>query len=72
MHAEVRRVARQLEADRKVTLSGAPRLLRDLHETMMIMASAIMPPDVMENTKSVLAITFEDTLLRGYSLHSKM
>ena len=29
--AGVRRVARQLEADRKVTMSRAPRLLRELH-----------------------------------------
>lgn len=35
--AEVRRVARQLEADRKVTMSRAPRVLRELHETLCIM-----------------------------------
>jgi len=41
--AEVRRVARQLEADRKVTTSRAPRLLRELHETLMIMAIWLLP-----------------------------
>ena len=35
--AEVRRVARQLEADTKVTMSRAPRLLRELYETMLIL-----------------------------------
>lgn len=34
---EIRRVARQLEADRKVTMSRAPRILRELYETLLIM-----------------------------------
>lgn len=37
--SEVRRVARQLEADRKVTISRPPRLLRELYETLLIIAS---------------------------------
>ena len=37
--SEVRRVARQLEADRKVTMSRSPRLLRELYEALLIMAS---------------------------------
>ena len=36
--ADIRRVARQLEADKKVTLSRAPRLLHELYETLLIMA----------------------------------
>lgn len=36
--AEVRRVARQLEADQKVTMSRSPRLLRELLETLQVMA----------------------------------
>lgn len=35
---QVRRVARQLEADRKVTISRAPRITRELYETLLIMA----------------------------------
>lgn len=34
---EFRRVARQLEADRNVTMSRSPRLLRELYETLLIM-----------------------------------
>ena len=36
--AEVRRVARQFEADRELTMSRAPRLLRELSETISIIA----------------------------------
>ena len=36
--AEVRRVARQLEADRSVTMSRAPRLFRELYETLCVIA----------------------------------
>lgn len=36
--AEVRRVARQLEADQKVSMSRSLRLLRELYETLRIMA----------------------------------
>ena len=43
---ELRRVARQLEADRKVTLSRAPRLLRELYETILLMAGELVPNDV--------------------------
>ncbi|KAI0558477.1 Ribonuclease H-like protein [Gracilaria domingensis] len=43
--AEVRRVARQLEADKKVTLSRAPRLLRELYETLSIMAGEMHTTD---------------------------
>ena len=35
--AEVRRVARQLEADRKVTMSRGPRILSELYETLLVM-----------------------------------
>lgn len=35
---EVRRVARQLEADKYVTLSRAPRILRELYETLLILS----------------------------------
>ncbi|KAI0562360.1 hypothetical protein FGB62_61g171 [Gracilaria domingensis] len=37
----MRRVARQLEADRKATLSRAPRLLRELYETLCIMGGSM-------------------------------
>lgn len=71
--AEVRRVARELEADRKVTMSRAPRLLRELHETLMIMASAMLPAQSMEYTESVPALTFEDTndLFEVYALPTR-
>lgn len=35
---EVRRVSRQLEADRTVTMSRAPRLLKELYETLLIIS----------------------------------
>lgn len=43
MLAKVRRVARQLEADKKVTMSRTLRLLRELHETLLIMAGDMLP-----------------------------
>ena len=39
--AEVRRVARQLEADRYITMSRAPRLTSELYETLRIMAGSL-------------------------------
>lgn len=39
--AEVRRVARQLEADQKVTLSRAPRLLLELCETLKVLGGSM-------------------------------
>lgn len=39
--AEVRRVARELEAVRKVTLSRAPRYLRELCKTLLIMSGSV-------------------------------
>ena len=39
--AEVRRVARQLEADKKVTLSRAPRLLLELNETLKVLSGTM-------------------------------
>ena len=35
---EVRRAAWKLGADKKVTISRAPRILRELHETMLVLA----------------------------------
>ncbi|KAI0567551.1 Ribonuclease H-like protein [Gracilaria domingensis] len=40
---EVRRVARQFEAEKQVTLSRAPRVIRELHETLQIMAGDLLP-----------------------------
>ncbi|KAI0562610.1 hypothetical protein FGB62_57g211 [Gracilaria domingensis] len=40
---EVRRVARQLEADQVVTMSRAPRLLCELYETLQIMSGDMVP-----------------------------
>lgn len=42
---EVRRVARLLEADREVTMSRAPRLLLELHETLLVMAGKMRVND---------------------------
>lgn len=39
---EVCRVARELEGERKVTMSRAPRLPRELHETLLIMAEEMV------------------------------
>ena len=36
--AEVRRVARELESDRRVTMSRTPRYLHELYETLMVMS----------------------------------
>lgn len=43
--AEVRRVARQLEADRAVTMSRTPRLIRELYETLMVMSGKMTSSD---------------------------
>lgn len=43
MLAEVRRITRQLKADRKVTMSRALRFLRDLSETLLITTGDILP-----------------------------
>lgn len=40
---EVRRVARQREAHRKVSMYQTPRLLRELHETILIMGGDLLP-----------------------------
>lgn len=40
---EVRRVARQLEADRNFTMSRAPQLLRELHETLVTVVGDMLP-----------------------------
>lgn len=39
--SEVRRVARELEADSKMTMSRAPRLIAELFETLLVMAGAL-------------------------------
>ena len=36
--AEIRRVARHLEADRAVTMSRTPRLIPELYKTLMVMS----------------------------------
>ncbi|CAN8064259.1 unnamed protein product [Agarophyton chilense] len=41
--AELRRVARQLEADKKVLMSRAPRLLRELYQTFLEISGDILP-----------------------------
>lgn len=44
---EVRRVARELEADKKVSMSCAPRLIRELYETLLILACGMLPDSVL-------------------------
>lgn len=45
--AEVRRLARQLEADQKVTMSRAPRVLHELYEALLVMGG-----DMEQNSSS--------------------
>lgn len=40
---EVRRVARELEADKNVSMSRAPRLIHELHDTLLIMSGNLLP-----------------------------
>lgn len=70
---KVRRVARELEADHKPTMSRAPRLIRELNEMLMIMASAMMPVQSMENTKSVPTIACEDIndIIEVYAMQTR-
>ena len=44
---KVRREARKLEADKNVPMSPAPRLLREMHETMLVLAG-----DMCANVKN--------------------
>ena len=59
--AEVRRVARQLEADGKVTMSRAPGLLRKLHETFLIMGSDMLPASSVAQTADNIYFFDEDS-----------
>eukprot|EP00178_Gracilaria_changii_P018359 TRINITY_DN5240_c0_g1_i1.p1 TRINITY_DN5240_c0_g1~~TRINITY_DN5240_c0_g1_i1.p1 ORF type:complete len:324 (-),score=45.96 TRINITY_DN5240_c0_g1_i1:1162-2133(-) len=68
--AEVRRVARQLEADRKVTMSRAPRLLRELYETLLIIAGDMLPSNsaAVEQPLGGALLDEEDSILDVYAL----
>lgn len=59
--AEVRRVARQLEADRKMAMSRAPYLLRELYEKLMIISGNITSnPHVFFADESVVGTLADD------------
>lgn len=67
--SEVRRVARQLEADRKVTMSRTPRLLRELFETLLIMAGDMIKNDTPYYEKSGV-LSLDESDMQADSSHA--
>lgn len=72
--AEFRRVARQLEADRKVTMSRAPRLLHELYETLCVVSGdmSVCSSSFYEDTtgSSTISVNVDDTLSTSKSIPS--